>query len=220
MINLAGHQQTLADRLLVANRLLDDTHRTPGQTGVSREARGLAVILIYAAYENLLKQLTTDLLDVAISMRVSNKRLHPRFRTFAIESAVQSSRALSERKSFSGLTAIADAASRSSRPCSIHPDSFPSDGSFFKQSQIRFWCDTFQVGDPAPILHRIWQRINTVVTQRNQIAHGSSEPQDIGRSYTEAEMRSLIADWQSSWDAFLIHINTLASHRDFYRTPR
>lgn len=223
MITVHLHKTELKDRMDAAIRLIDETHRTTGAGlpgPASREARGLAVVLLFAAYENLLKSLTRTLLEGAINCRVGNQRLKPGFQTFALKSVVESTRAKNPKELYvSILPNLVTAVSTGGRTCTISPGSFPDDGSFMKTSQIELWCRTFDVRHPASILRRTWGSVDAIVTERNGIAHGSRTPDEIGRTYTEADMRSLIADWHYDWHDFLTHVEGLASTRDFFRKP-
>jgi hypothetical protein len=222
MIDVTPHRAALADRIAVVVSLIDETHPAPPATSViSRETRGLAVVLLFAAYEDLLTSLTRTLLEAAVRMRVGNRRLQPGFRAFALHSATKSARGVSERKLFlTALPGLVEAASHGSGPSTINPDDFPNDGSFMKRSQIETWARVFNIGPPSKLLFRTWSGIDAVVAQRNGVAHGRLTPQEVGRNYSEAEIRQLTSDWASDWDDFLIHVAAAAASRDFFRTPR
>lgn len=222
MISLDSHRAALKDRILVIQTIIDETHPAAPEVGkIAREARGMAIVLLFAAYEELLTSLNRSLLEVAAGLRVGNRRLQPGFRAFAMHGVAKSLRSVSEKKLFvSSLPTLVSSASRGAPGPTINPDVFPNDGSFMKRSQIALWCSLFEVGDPAPLLRNIWQQIDTVVIQRNGVAHGRLTPQDVGRSYSEAEIRVLVRDWASDWEQFLDHVGRLAEHRDFYRVPK
>lgn len=228
MISVKLHLADLDSRLDTAVKLIDETHQkggtSPMGTGsgpIAKEARGLAVVLLFAAYENLLTSLTRTLLDGAIACRVGNKRLRPGFRMFAVKAAVSSLRDMSEKKLFShSIPKLINEVGLGGRSCTIDAAAFPNDGSFMKSTQIKLWCDIFEVGPPQKLLNRTWSSVDAIVAQRNQIAHGAATPDEVGREYTEAEIRLLIEDWRQDWSAFLLHVESLGSSRDFFRLPR
>lgn len=222
MISVKVHKDDLDERIAAVTRLIDATHLdASASSGVSRETRGIAVLLLFAAYENLLTGLTRTLLEGAVRCGVSARRLRPGFRMFALGGAARSLRDVSDKKIFvSALPELIQAAGSSSRPATINTSGFPSDGSYFRRSQIQVWCRTFGVPDPEMTLVQIWQRIDSIVTDRNGIAHGRLTPDAVGRNYTEADIRSLIVDWHQSWTDFLSQVESLASCRDFFRLPR
>ncbi len=177
-------------------------------------------MLLFAAYENLLKSLTRTLLEAAIGLRVGNRRLQPGFRAFAMASAAESTRDVSLKKLYShALPKLVEASDPGGRTCTILPGAFPADGSFMKQTQIKLWCQLFCVPEPRRILHRTWDSIDSVVAERNAIAHGSLTPQAVGRNYSERDIRLLIADWFADWHDFLDTVEALGQHRAFYRKP-
>lgn len=228
MIDVKLHLADLNSRLDAAVKLIDETHlsssstaMTAGSGPIAKEARGLAIVLLFAAYENLLTSLTRTLLEGAIKCRVGNRRLRPGFRMFALKSAVSSLRDMSEKKLYShSLPKLIGQAELGGRTCTIDTEAFPNDGSFMKSSQIKLWCDIFEVGPPQKYLHRTWTSVDAIVAQRNQIAHGAATPDEVGRDYTEADIRSLIENWRLDWSDFLLHVENLGSSRDFFRLPR
>jgi len=221
MISLQVHQADLDQRIAVAVKLIDETHPAGAAAGpISREARGLAIVLLFADYENLLTSLTRTLLEGATRCRVSNRRLQPGFRAFALESAAKSIRGVSEKKLYlSALPKMVEAAAPGGRTCTIDTNAFPSDGSFMKRSQIQLWCTIFGVPIPSRLLSRTWADIDSVVTQRNGVAHGRLTPEEVGRDYTEGEIRVLIESWHLDWTDFLADVETRAQSRDFFRVP-
>jgi hypothetical protein len=226
MINLNPHMVAFQDRIDSAVRLIDETHPRPspnalGTPGpISREARGLVIVLLFGAYENLLSSLTRTLLETALSLRVGNRRLRPGFRAFALVASAKSVRDLSEKKFYShGLPRLVNAADPGGRLCTIDPSSFPADGSFMKASQVILWCELFDIANPHLILHRTWATIDAVVAERNGIAHGRLTADEVGRRYSEGEIRQLVNDWRDDWCEFLQIVESLARSRDFYRIP-
>lgn len=221
MISVHVHQADLDQRIAVAVKLIDETHPAGAVAGpISREARGLVIVLLFAAYENLLTSLTRTLLEGAIRCRVSNRRLQPGFRAFALESAAKSIRGVSEKKLYvSALPKMVEDAASAGRTCTIDTNAFPSDGSFMKRSQIQLWCKLFDIPAPGGLLRRTWPDIDSIVAQRNGVAHGRLTPEEVGREYTEGEIRVLIESWRLDWTDFLTDVGTRARSRDFFRVP-
>lgn len=222
--NFQPQRDALSDQMHAIVRLIDATHPQgpvpAGTVDVSREMRGLAIVLLFAAYESLLTSATRTLLEAAISLRVGNRRLKPGFRMFALEASVRSARDVSDSRLFSrALPRLVSVAAKSDRTSTINPDVFPADGSFMRDSQVELWCDLFDIGRPAAILTRTWNDLNGVVADRNAIAHGRLTPEVVGRRYTETELRDLVENWSADWRDFLNHVEGLASSRSFFRLP-
>jgi hypothetical protein len=89
-----------------------------------------------------------------------------------------------------------------------------------RTGQVRTFCELFGLGDPAPVINGIWARIDTIVAERNEIAHGQQTPDEVGRRYTSQEIRGLVDLWEGDWLAFLNWVEGQASSRDFFRDKR
>ncbi|MAZ09762.1 MAG: hypothetical protein CMN90_08800 [Sutterellaceae bacterium] len=172
---------------------------------------------MFACYENLITSICRRLLEIAQTLRVGNRRLKRGFQLFAIHNQLQSLSNVSERKIWQEtgirlLDTVLD-----SRNCSINPDLFPVDGSFMKRSQIELLFQLFELGDPGVILKEVWGRLDTVVAERNQIAHGNLTSEEVGRRYSIAEINHLINLWEQRWCDFIDHIESSAQTRNFFR---
>lgn len=211
-------RQEFEDRMDTILRILDSTHGNHS-AGVERESRGLAILLMFAAYERLLHELTRLLIDAASRLRVGNRRLRPGFRALALHSYAVSLRDSSPTKFYSKTltTLVAEADRR--RDCTLSSDVFPDDGSYMKASQISVWCSLFKLPPAQQVLKNIWPNIDGVVSDRNGIAHGRLLPEQVGRDRSEADVRGLLHAWRSDWIAFVDHIQAVGSSRDFYREP-
>lgn len=176
--------------------------------------------MLFASYENLLRSLTRSILEGAVRCRVSTRRLQPGIMTFALVDTANAARDRSAKKLYSAsLPQLIDTFHADRTTAAINTSAFPDDGSFMKTSQVQLWCRIFAIPAPAGILRRTWTSLDAVVAQRNDVAHGSKTAAEIGRGYTEADMRKLIDDWRHDWSSFLAQVGTLASTRDFYRVP-
>jgi hypothetical protein len=204
---------TIRRILDVADPVSDDQETV----GVARETRGMVVVLLFASYENILKSLCRGILETAISLRVGNRRLRTGFRQFAVHNLLQSVSASKEDAIWKeGGRKLLECAFEA-RSCTINSNVFPTDGTFMKRSQVILLFDLFGLGDPAPILKEVWESIDTIVTQRNAVAHGRMTPEEVGREYTSRTIRDLIDRWEARWLAVVGYIETMASGRDFFR---
>jgi hypothetical protein len=217
------YRDELIRRLNTIQHILDATHITPLPAAIpdaGREARGLAIVLLFASYENLLTSLCRRLLEVAGTLRVGNRRLRKGFRLFAVHNKLRSVSNVSEGKIWRGKGLELLDCAFDSKYCSIDPNLFPSDGSFMKCSQVTIFCEIFELGDPGPILREVWDRLDTIVTQRNGIAHGGLTPEEVGRNYSLSDIQILMNLWLQRWTSFIDHIEARAQNREFYRYDR
>lgn len=223
MFNGQPYRDELIRRLDTVRRILDATHQTDPPSGAldaSREAKGIAIVLLFASYENLLTSLCRRLLEVATTLRTGNRRLRKGFRLFAVHKQFQSALGASEGRIWRQIGPCLLECAFESRVCSIDPNLFPSDGSFMKRSQVNLFCEIFELGDPAQILQEVWGTLDTIVTERNGIAHGRLTPEEVGRNYSLADIQTLVGVWQQRWISFIDHIESKANHRNFYRYER
>jgi hypothetical protein len=87
-----------------------------------------------------------------------------------------------------------------------------------KRTQVSTFCSLFELGDPGPILREVWDRLDTIVTERNDIAHGKATADEVGRRYSIGEAKALVAVWHQRWGEFLDWVETSGSTRDFFRS--
>jgi hypothetical protein len=221
MLDCSVHRQDLKDRLSSARLLINAVHPGPSNPpGISREVRGLAIVLVYAAYENLLWTLCRSLLESAKATRAKNRRFRPGLRLFAASEKLHSMMDV-------GMKGIWRSSGRElidllldSQNCTINPDIFPLDGSQMRRKQVQTICDLFDLGNPAPVLKEVWQEIDTVVIERNAIAHGRETADEVGRRYSESDLLQKIDLWETRWIDFLNWVEGQASKREFYLLPR
>jgi hypothetical protein len=233
MFSCAAHKTELENRLQTVEAILETTqavrdileesgapNSAPGLTDISREARGIGIVLLYAAYENLMTSLCRSLLEAAIQLRVGNRRLHPGLQVFAVFNKLQAINAVTAPKIWRGLGLDVVTTITDSRYCTISADVFPNDGTHMKRSQVDTFCRVFDLGDPAPVLREVWGRLDSIVSERNQIAHGQLTADEIGRNYSIGELLELVQLWRDRWGSFLEWVESKASTRDFFRTRR
>lgn len=218
IVDLSTIRQEFVDRMDGARRLFDVAHATP--TGIERETRGLVVVLMFAAYERLLHELSKALMSAAGSLGVGNRRLQPGFRALSLHSAAISLRDSSVKKLYTKTLVTLVSTADQGRSHTLDSTVFPDDGSYMRSSQVATWCSVFGVKDHELILNSIWQNLDGVVADRNGVAHGRLGPDEVGRDRSEVDVRALLTDWQTSWLAFIDNLQVVANSRDFYRRAR
>lgn len=214
-------ERALRERVDVARRLVDATKLVnPAVIDVSREARGLAIVLLFAAYENLLNTLCRTLLEAAAKTRARGRRLKPGLQLFLVHNELigLADGGKSRIWRSAGLELIQ---AIQEKPASqLDMGLFPSDGSFMKASQIKLFCTLFDLGDPGPVLREVWPRINTIVDQRNAIAHGRMTPEQVGRTYSYEELMSLTRLWEQRWIDFLRWVGAACNRSSAFLSSR
>ncbi len=223
MFDATSHRQELSRRIDAIRRILAVSHPTPSPApnmDIGREARGLCIVLLFAAYEHLLTSLCRGLLEAASRLRVGNRRLKPGIRLFAVHGDFQAIQASSTGKLWNEYGPRLFQRLEQPRPCSINVDLFPADGSFMKRSQVSLFCRLFDLGDPGAVLKEAWGNLDSIVSQRNAIAHGGQTPEEVGRNYSISDINGLVDSWELRWREFLDHVELSAASRDFFRNRR
>jgi hypothetical protein len=225
-VDCSIHRQALKDRVEVARRLVTATEKpisvaasnssTSPSQDISREVRGMAILLLFAAYENLLKTVSRTLLEEAAKSRARAQNLKPGFRLFLAHGELVGLLDSGRRKIWksSGLKILSAVTERPARE--LDKSLFPDDGSFMKSSQVVVFCDVFDFGHPGPILREAWDRIDNIVDQRNGIAHGRLTPEEVGRNYSHSDLLKLIDLWETRWEDFLGWIESHCKGTKFY----
>src|SRR5690242_1759713 len=137
LLDCSPHRTELQERLDTVRKILQVAHSSASSaSSIERESRGMAIVLVYAAYENLLKTLCRSILETARLLRVGNRRLKPGLQLFATFDALQAVSDGSPSKIWKSTgSAVVDIFGRT-RECTIHPGLFPNDGTNMKQSQV------------------------------------------------------------------------------------
>ncbi len=200
--------------------VLSDPPAAPAPPDVSREARGLAIVLLYGAYENLLRALARGLLDTARQMGAGNRHLKPGFQVSAVFKALQSAKDTpgARVRPMQGLEIVSTL--QDSRSCTISSDWFPDDGSHMRRPQVVSFCTVFGLGEPEPVLREAWDRLDSIVDERNAVAHGRRTPDEIGRGYTRQELLSLVDLWEARWMDFIRRVERSSSRPQFFLSTR
>jgi hypothetical protein len=177
-VNCAPYQTDFQDRIAQVKALLSaaDPQNAGGLPpvagGIARAVRGLAIVLLYAAYENLLRGLVRGLFEAAARTGAGNRRLRSGFRVSAIARDLQAVKETpGSRFKLDRALSIANALNQS-RGCTVDPDWFPDDGTHMRRAQVKSIFNLFALGDPGSILKGAWDRLDTIVDERNAIAHG------------------------------------------------
>lgn len=221
MLDLTSHRLDFMDRMASARNLATSGNLTSGLMGdISRESRGLCILLIFAAYENLLKKICRSILEEVSRSRAGNRRLKPGYKLIATKNLFQSLMAKGEKGLWVGAGMKLMTSATSPSDLSISPNVWPNDGSYMKRTQITTLCDVFDFDDPSIPLQRIWLDFDVVVRRRNAIAHGELRADEVGRNYSFNEVISIVDDWEFSWLEFISWVEAQCVNSSFYLLPK
>jgi hypothetical protein len=218
LLDCGPHRANLQERISKAGEVLDASHPpVAGRPDVGSAARGLTIVLLYAAYEQLLTSLCRSLLETAASLRVGNKRLRPGLQLFSVFNLLQGAAAVGTPQVWRRHGPELIRTLHSGQVADLPTNLFPRDGSFMKRSQVTLFTDLMGLPHPGPVLKEVWARLDTVVGERNNIAHGNLTADEVGRRYSVVDVQALTYLWGIRWAEFLDAVEQAAATRDFYR---
>lgn len=212
------HRSELRDRVDVVRDLLIATNPPVQATpDVGAEGRGLSIVLLFGAYERLMTSLVQSLLEYVATLRVGSRRLRPGLKVFALFDKVQGLTAAAGPSIWTNHGPAIITLLENGHCSDLRSDLFPKDGSYMRASQVSLVAKLFGMDDPGTILKEVWGRLDTLVVERNGIAHGRLTAGEVGRNYTPAEVHALAYLWCQRWTEFLDHVETKAASRSFFR---
>lgn len=221
MLDLSSHRVEFVDRMASARNLVVSGEQTVNTSGdISRETRGLAVVLTFAAYENLIKKLSISILEEVGRSRAKNRRLRPGYKLIATKSLFQSLIAKGDKSLWTGTGMKLMEMATSPTHLNVRSNVWPDDGSYMKRSQVVTLCTVFGFSDPSIPLDRIWSNFDGVVSRRNAIAHGQRRADEVGRDYSFNEVMQTLDNWEFSWCKFIDWVENQCVDSTFYLLPR
>lgn len=183
--------------------------------GMSRETRGLSMVILFAAYEKLLHSLAREILETTATFRGRRNRLAPGIRILSISSAISSVQNSSDKSLWT--TCAPKITDQLNTPANlIDTTIFPNDGSFMSPSQIAVFCDVFAIQGWKATLGKTLSLVSGIRSDRNAVAHGRLTAEIVGRDKTYDEVLEIIDEWDSGWNRFLDLTDQLASNRTYF----
>ncbi len=197
-------------------RLVDSGQMTAGTEGdISRETRGLAQVMLFASYERLLKSMCREIIEAAKSHQGKQKNLRKCFQVIGMTRTFESLRDQGQKKVW--IDAAPKVFDMRDKPSSeISADFFPDDGSFMRETQVKCFCDFFDLPNPEPILEKAWNMIPAVTNARNGIAHGVLTAEEVGRNMSYSDTIGQISTWQEKWLLFVDFVESIVGSETYY----
>lgn len=218
MTSFVVQRTELKERVDVIRNILSETRNT----AVARETRGMAIVLLYACYERLLKSLVRVVLEDAKGFVQSNHKLSTKFKVFCVHDKLQGLVDASHHREIwtkdRGIALLNALDDRTA--CTLSPNVFPDSGDHMKSGQVLKVCSTLELGNPAPVLKEVWSRLDTVVVERNKVAHGAETPDSIGRRYSDLDILQLVALWELRWLEFIEMVEQAVNKPGYYGVRR
>lgn len=205
-------QMDLADELLaVGNKTV-----TLANLGISRETRGLTMVILFAAYEKLLRSLAREILETTTTYRGYRRNLAPGIRALSLSGAVSSVKDSSKKNLWSQGVAAIDA-DLSSPASSLNTSAFPETGTFMDEWQLSVYCKTFGITNWGAALQSAKPLIEEIRQARNDVAHGDQTAREVGRNTSIGDMQAKVAAWRGGWNRFLDLVEIQAAQSSFFK---
>ncbi len=159
----------------------------------TRAAKGLFFVQLYAIYEYTLVEGVRAVLREFNSRAVPTNQVRPALLPIALDSSFAAIRTASVDRTWEVRAALVSK-SISNDSAQVSESLFPKDGSFFRMSQLRLIWNILEPPSPLLPAPRLQSHIEELVGNRNDIAHGSIAPEEVGGRYTVAELESRLRD--------------------------
>ena len=155
-------------------------------------AKGLVFVQIYAVYEDTIKRVVSEAIEAVKVHRPRLVDMQPSLLALYLDPEFQSLRDVSRSDEWDRRIQLMERAF-SRRVADLASETrAPSDGSHYRTTHLNLIFRVFGIKRLPVPRRRHMQRITEVVDHRNAIAHGNETPEDIGRRYTPAEIRTAI----------------------------
>lgn len=187
---------------------------------VKKSIRGLAIVMLFGAYEKMIKALCAELIETASTFRGKQRNLSPQFRMVGIASQINAIRDPAAKKSTLWERTLPNVLKQIDGEASALTEIWPDNGEYMKRSQVLIFCQFFNLGEAIGSLGKVHNIIDNIVSQRNQIAHGELTAQEVGRNYSEVDIDSLINDWENGWSNFLDSVSSIVSNKTYFINSR
>jgi hypothetical protein len=176
----------IADRFTAVERFFRQSSRLTGD--LSQTARGLAFVQIYAIHEYTVVTAVAHAAGAVVSHAHAFTDLRPSLLAIFLDAEIRSVRDSESSQWESRLNLFEQATSKKPAVFAGVPVT-PTDGRQFRRSQIELILKVFGVKRKPTVRKRHLFLIDEVVNHRNSVAHGNSTAAEVGRNYSNEEIR-------------------------------
>ena len=155
-------------------------------------AKGLMFVQIYAVYEYTVNRTVSEAIELIKTHNHEMKDILPSLLTLFLDPELKSLRDSQRKNEWKSRINLFERAFSRQIVDLSSDTSPPNDGSHYRYSHLVLIFEVFGIKRMPVPRRRHERRIAEVVDHRNAIAHGREIPQDIGRRYTQLEIRKAI----------------------------
>lgn len=188
-------QSEIYDRFLEVESFLNTTRNFRGNMGAA--AKGLVFIQVYAAYEFTVRGVVQTAIDSINAHRHKVKDMTPSLMTLYLDRELSSLRDTGLRNIWSARLNLLQRVFSDDVITLANDTGPPSDGTHYRHTHLITIFNAFGIHRLPARRRRHLFRIDEVVGNRNQIAHGEESASDIGRRYTRSEIKHIIRQMKS-----------------------
>lgn len=181
-------QAEINDRFTAVERHFRLSPRKPAD--LAQTSRGLVFVEIYAIYEYTLRTSTRHSIAEIAACGHSFVNLKPSLQALFLDAELKSLREVSEKKVWEKRIALFEKAISTDGITPV--DVMPHDGNYYRHTQLQMTFDVLGINKAITTRKRYKYSIDEVVNNRNRIAHGEETPAEVGRRYSDADIRTRV----------------------------
>ena len=159
--------------------------------------KGLMFIQLYAAYEFTVKGAVQVAIDAVNMHGHKFKDIRPSLMALYLDPELESLRNIGIKKVWPTRLQIFEKAFSDEAIALSNNTKPPTDGTHYRHTHLMTIFHVFGISRMPARRRSHLYRIDEVVNNRNQIAHGEETASDIGRRYTRAEITRIIGQMKS-----------------------
>ena len=178
-------QLEVLERFTAIEQHFRTSRRLRGDT--SQTAKGLTFVQIYAIHEYTVKNVVKIAATEIAAHGHAYARLRPSLLALFLEPEVQSLRDCSPNDRWNRRIALLERAS-SVESVSFSAAPLPTDGTHFRQTHVQLILRVFGDHKSVTIHQRHLRYIDTIVNNRNAVAHGGETAAEVGRRYSRQDI--------------------------------
>ena len=150
-------------------------------------SKGLFFVYLYGIYEEIVKKTIYATVDALNNSSIEINDCKYELYTVLLSPEYDALHSVGNEKRWVKRWDIANKLS-SNTQIDIQPDLFPTDGRNIRIKQLQSIANSFGLKENVLPCKEISGYINELVDKRNDVAHGSKPPREIGRNYTQEDL--------------------------------
>jgi hypothetical protein len=159
--------------------------------------KGMVFVLLYAVYEYTVTSSVKEFLSMVKNDQVRIKDIRFEALALIMESHFKSISDVKAGKKWLARARLLSEISSNDIVDDTIDSLFPSDGSHFRDAQVKTIWEVFGVDLPIFPNMSLSKRIDEIVDSRNAIAHGRKSAEEVGRSFSSDDLQKRISDIES-----------------------